>query len=460
MSRNASSVADAVADAGLEAGEVRGGVLERLFGISRHGSSVRTEILAGLATFLAGMYIIVVNPSVLNQAGIPFSQALTATVLISFLGSLAMGLYARNPFLVAPGLGMSALFTYTLVEGAGIPWEVALGCVFWSGVLFAVLALFNVRKHVVDAIPESMRFAITSGIGLFITLIGFKNAGFVVSNPATVVSMASLDATVITFLVGLAITGVLVARRASGALVLGIVLTTLAATPIGRLWGSDEAVVNWQGLVAAPDFGGIMRLEILEALNYVYWPFIFVFLFTNFFDAMSTFMGVCEAANLKDENGNPHNIRQSMFVDALASALAAPLGTGAGQTFIESGAGVAQGGRTGLVAVVVALLFLPFLFLSPLLSLVPAIATAPVLIMVGTFMMEPIRRIDWSDYEIAVPAFITVVLMPFTYSITLGIAFGFLAFIAIKLCLGKLGDIKPAMWIAGALSILLLVTTG
>ncbi|MBZ9539914.1 NCS2 family permease [Modicisalibacter tunisiensis] len=432
--------------------------LVRYFNIERRGSTLRTELLAGLATFLAGMYIIVVNPAILSDAGIPFSAALSATVMISFMSSLAMGLYARNPILVAPGMGMNALFTYTLVQGAGLPWQTALGCVFWSGVMFAVLAMFNVRKAIIEAIPDSLRFAITCGIGLFITFIGFKNAGFVVANPATLVSLGDLDPALITFFLGMMATAIFTILRLNGALILGIAFTTLLALPMGRLWG-DEVVVQWNGLASLPDFSAVLQVDVWGALKVAYLPFIFVMLFTNFFDSLSCFLALAESADLKDADGNPRNLKRSMTVDAFASMIAAPLGTSAAQTFIESGAGVAQGGRTGLVAVVIGLLFLPFLFLSPLLSLVPAVATAPALVMVGLFMMAPVRQIEWEKFDQAFPAFLAIILMPLTYSITLGIAFGFLSFVIIKLCTGRLEAIRPAMWVTAILSAVMLVTT-
>ncbi|WP_413614716.1 NCS2 family permease [Halomonas cupida] len=457
MTQSSSSYATQSSASANESPSPSPGWLDRYFNVSRRGSSVKTEVLAGIATFLAGMYIIVVNPAILSDAGIPFSAALSATVVISFLSSLAMGLYARNPILVAPGMGMNALFTYTLVLGAGLSWEVALGCVFWSGVMFAILAMFNVREAIIEAIPPSLRYAITCGIGLFITFIGLKNAGFIVANPATLVSLGNLDPSLVTFFIGLVATAVMVIRGYNGALILGIAVTTLLAAPMGRLWGED-VLVAWNGLAALPDFSAVWKVDILGALKVAYLPFIFVMLFTNFFDALSCFMALSESANLKDANGNPRNLKRSMTVDAFASMIAAPLGTSAAQTFIESGAGVAQGGRTGLTAVVIALLFLPFLFLSPLLSLVPGIATAPALVLVGLFMMAPVTRIDWSRFEEAFPAFLAIILMPLTYSITLGIAFGFMSFVLIKLALGKFSEIKPAMWVSAVLAGVMLVT--
>ncbi|WP_198651533.1 NCS2 family permease [Dyella sp. C11] len=430
------------------------------------GSSIKTEVLAGITTFLTAMYIIVVNPGILAQAGVPFAGALTATVIVSFLGSCAMGLYARNPVLIAPGMGMNALFAFVMVHVGKLPWQTALGCVFWSGLIFAVLAAFNARKLVVEAIPASLRHAVSCGIGLFISLIGLVNAKFVIGDPVTIVRSASLNPVVITFLIGLAATTVFVARRITGALMLGIVFTTLIAIPIGRLWGDGTAywpaaiatktLVNWGGFFAAPDFSAMGQLDLLGSLKVVYWPFIFVMLFTSFFDALSTFLAIAEAGKLYDEHGQPRQIKQSMRVDAFAALISAPLGTSPANAYIESAAGISVGGRTGLVAVVAGLCFLPFLFLSPLLSLVPAIATAPALVLVGVFMMESVTQIEWHRFDEAIPAFLAMILIPLTYSITDGVAYGFLSFVIIKACTGRSKDIKPAMWVIAALSAVLL----
>jgi adenine/guanine/hypoxanthine permease len=440
--------------------------LERFFRVRENGSRVKTEVVAGVTTFLTAMYIIVVNPGILSQAGVPFPAALTATVIVSFLGSCAMGLYARNPVLVAPGMGMNALFAFVMVHGGKMPWQTALGCVFWSGVIFTLLAAFNVRRLVVDAIPPSLRHAVSCGIGLFISLIGLVNAKFVIGDPVTIVHATSLNPIIVTFLIGLAITTVLVARGVTGALMIGIIATTLLAVPIGRLWGDGSAywpaaiaartLVNWNGLVAAPDFSGLLKLDLIGSLKLAYWPFIFVMLFTSFFDALSTFIAVSEAGHLVDADGNPRNIRQSMIVDAFAALVSAPLGTSPANAYIESAAGISSGGRTGLVAVVAGLCFLPFLFLSPLLSLVPAIATAPALVLVGVFMMESVTKIEWHRFDEAIPAFIAMVLIPLTYSITDGIVYGFLAFVVLKLFTGRVQQIKPAMWGVAALSVVLL----
>ena len=445
-------------------------MLERYFGIKAQGSTLRCEIIAGASTFLAAMYIIAVNPSILHGAGIPFDQALTATVLISAFGCLAMGLYAKNPILVAPGMGLNALFTYTMVIGHGMPLPIALGCVFWAGVLFLLLALFNARKYVIEAIPASLRYGIGSGIGLFVTLIGLKNAGLVVSNPATIVGMGDMTPTLAVFLLGLAVTIGLVVRKVPGALVLGIAVTTLLAFPIGRwidgtsftmVTKKSTAIVNYVGIVAQPSFERFNAaswtdlVDIFGALKFSVMPFIFVVLFTTFFDALSTFMSVCQAGSLLDENGEPRHLKRSMMVDAFSALVSAPLGTSSANAFIESAAGVSQGGKTGVVAVVCALLFLPFLFLSPLLQLVPSLATAPALVMVGVFMASSIGEVNWRDLEVGIPAFLAMVMIPLTYSITHGIVFGMLSFVVVKVARGKWKEIHPAMWVLFLLSLAL-----
>ncbi|TAF97905.1 MAG: NCS2 family permease [Cytophagia bacterium] len=437
-------------------------MLERYFSLSANHTTVRTEIVAGVSSFLAAMYIIVVNPAILSQAGMPFSGVLTATVLLSFFCSLMMGLYAGNPILVAPGMGLNAFFTFAVVKGMNVPWPTALGAVFWAGILFLILSIFNVRTAIVAAIPKPLRYAISSGIGLFIALIGLVNAQFIVSNPATLVGMGNLHSpALLTFLAGLGVTAVLVARRVTGAIVIGIVLTTLAAWPIGRWWGDAAAaqttLVNWKGLWAAPDFGLLGQLDLIGSLQWALWPVIFAFTFTDLFDSLSTFVGVAEAANLHDADGNPRNVRESLLTDAVATTLGGVLGSSPGTAYIESAVGVAQGGRTGLTAVVAAALFLPFLFLSPLLSVVPSIATAPALVLVGVFMMKPVAKIDWQRMDEAIPCLLALVLIPFSYSITQGIIFGFLSWTIIKTCTGQSRSISPTLWVIDAFAVLALV---
>ena len=432
-------------------------MLEKHFALKANQTSVRTEIVAGVSTFLATMYIIVVNPAILSQAGMSFSAVLTATVVLSCFCSLMMGLYARNPIVVAPGMGLNAFFTFAAVKGMGIPYQVALGAVFWAGILFLLLSVFNIRSHIVAAIPKQLRYAVSAGIGLFITFIGFANAKFIVSNPATMVGIGDMGSPeLLMFVAGLLLTAVLVVRRVAGAIIIGIVLTTLLAVLAGRLWPGKPLVV-WNGLFAWPDFSLLFQLDFVGSLQFSLFPVIFAFAFTDLFDSISTFVGVAEAAGLQDADGEPRNLRQSLLTDAVATTLAGLLGTSPGTAYIESAVGVAQGGRTGLVAVVAGLLFLPFLFLSPLLSVIPAIATAPALVLVGVFMMQPVARINWAQLDDAIPAFLAMVLIPLTYSITQGIIWGFLSWTLIKFAVGKTREVSVALVIIDIFAVAALV---
>ncbi|MBF0450964.1 MAG: NCS2 family permease [Candidatus Magnetomorum sp.] len=437
---------------------------DKLFKLSDYQTTVKTEILAGLTTFLATMYIIVVNPSIIQKTGMPFNGILTATVLVSALSSLAMGFYANNPIVIAPGMGLNAFFTYSVVIGMKIPWPVALGAVFWSGIIFLLLSVFNIRTLIVRAIPKQLRFAIAGGIGLFITLIGFSNAGFVVANPATIIGPGPINAITLTFLTGLAITGILVVFRIRGALIIGITLTTLVAIPIGRYWGDATAVnhgtrtlVTWQGLFAIPDFSLIFSMNLLESLKLSMIPVVFSFLFTDMFDSLSTLVGVAEAGNIKDQHGEPRNIKESLIIDSLSTTISGLLGSSSGTCYIESATGIEQGGRTGLTAVVCGLLFIPFMFMSPLLSMVPSIATSPALVLVGVFMMKPVADIAWNELDNAIPAFLAMILIPLTYSITQGIIWGFLSWTVIKLATGKKQEVSPTLLVIDFFAILALL---
>jgi AGZA family xanthine/uracil permease-like MFS transporter len=419
-------------------------------------TTASTEILAGITTFLAASYIIVVNPSILSQTGMPFSAVLTATVLVSFFSSLLMGLYAHNPILVAPGMGLNAFFTFSAVLGMKVPWQVALGAVFWSGIIFLLLSIFNIRTYIVRAIPRPLRYAIAAGIGLFISLIGLVNARFITANPATLVGMGRLTPALLTFLAGLFITAGLVLRKVKGGILLGILITTLLAWPLGRWWGTEQ-VVTGHGIVAMPDFSLLFRLDLVHSLKWSVAPVIFAFVFTDMFDSLSTFVGLAEAADLLDASGEPKNIQRSLITDAVATTLAGLVGSSPGTAYIESAVGIESGGRTGLTAVTAGLLFLPFLFLAPLLSAVPSIATAPALVLVGVFMIRPVVKINWMQLDEAVPAFIAMVLIPFTYSITQGITWGFLTWTLLKLLAGKGAKISPALWVIDVFAILALV---
>lgn len=434
-----------------------------LFQLQENNTTLRTEIIAGITTFLATMYIIVVNPTILSTTGMPFNGVLAATVLVSAFSSIMMGIYAKNPIVIAPGMGLNAYFTYSVVQGMGIPWEVALGAVFWSGIIFLLLSIFNIRTMIVRAIPRQIRYGVAAGIGLFITLIGFVNAGLVVGSESTVVQMGALNAITLTFLAGLLITAVLIARRVKAAMILGILITTLLAIPIGRWYGDAAAapgiqsLVTWKGLVARPDFSLLFSIDLLDSLRLSIWPVIFAFLFTDMFDSLSTFIGVAEAAKLLDEDGEPRNIKESLITDAFATTISGLLGTSSGTAYIESATGIEEGGRSGLTAVVAGLLFLPFIFFSPLLSVVPGIATAPALVLVGVFMIRPVAKINWLQFDDAIPAFLSLILIPLTYSITQGIIWGFLSWTVIKVALGKTEQVSLMLWIIDIFAVLSLV---
>lgn len=421
----------------------------------------KIEVLAGISSFLATVYIVAVNPAILSASGMPFNAVVTSTVLVCFFGSLMMGIYAKNPIVVAPGMGMNAFFTYTAVLGMGLTYQQALGAVFWAGVLFLVLSIFNIREGVVKAIPKPIRHAVAAGIGLFICFIGFQNAHFVVANPATLVSLASLkDPHTLTFLAGLLFTAVLLVRKVNGAIIIGIVFTTILAYPIGRWWGDASAynfgsptVVNYTGLFSWPDFSLLIQADLLGSLKYSFLPIIFVFAFTDLFDSLSTFVGLSEASGLKDENGEPKNLKESLITDSAATLFAGLVGSSPGTAFIESSVGISQGGKTGQTAIIAAFLFLPLMFLSPLVSLVPSVASSIALVLVGTFMLSPINKINWKDLSEGIPCFLALVLIPFTFSITQGIVFGLLAWTVLKFLTNKKSEISWVLIVINILSL-------
>jgi AGZA family xanthine/uracil permease-like MFS transporter len=438
--------------------------MQNFFRLRENNTTVRIEVLAGITSFLACMYIVVVNPAILKDAGMPFSAVLTATVLVCFFSSIAMGLYANNPIIVAPGMGINAFFTYTAVIGMGISWQAALGTVFWSGVIIMLLSFSNIRVHILKAVPHSVRMGLASGIGLFIALIGLENAGFLIANKATLISKAPLNAMTATFLVGLAVTIILVIKKVPASLILGIIITTILSIPIGRLWGDASAVnfgtktlVTFSGIFAPPDFSLFMSMDFLGALKFSAIGVIFTFVFVDMFDSISTFMGIAEAGNLLDKEGQPRNVKQSLIADGFSSVISGVFGTSAGTAYIESATGIREGGRTGLTAVVGGLLFLPCMFFSPLLSIIPAIATAPILIVVGALFMIPMTRLDWTDFEISFPAFIAMIMIPFTFSINEGIVFGLLSYTIIKLVLGKYKELTPTLIILDIISVIFLI---
>jgi AGZA family xanthine/uracil permease-like MFS transporter len=413
----------------------------------------RSDVVGGITTFFTMAYVVVVNPQILSTegTGMPFEGVLVATVLLAASMTLLMGLYAKIPFAVAPGMGINAFFTYTIVLGQKVPWQTALGIVFWAGVVFIVVSVTPLREQIARAIPASLRTAAAAGIGLFLAFIGFKNAGLVVASPATFVGMGRIAAPQIIALVGLAVMVVLMQRRSPFALLGGMALATLLGWAFGLVHAPEH-------LVRAPNFGAVfLKLDILGALRPSLLPALLAIFFTDLFDSISTLVGVAHATGLLDAEGHPRRLKQGLVVDALATLVAGLLGTSSGTAYIESAAGIEAGSRTGLASVVTGLCFLPCLFLAPLAGMVPPFATAPALILVGALMFRSIGAIDLSCLEDAIPAFVTVALIPLTFSITQGMVWGFLSHVVLYVLAGRRAEIRPMMYGIAALSIVLLV---
>jgi adenine/guanine/hypoxanthine permease len=430
-------------------------MLNRFFQLKELGTTVRVEILAGITTFLTMAYIIVVNPLILGDAGVPYDGALFATVMVAAVSSILMGVYAKLPFALAPGMGLNAFFAYTLVLGMGLTWQTALAAVFLSGVVFVLLSMpgWNVRENIVRAVPQSVRLGVAAGIGLFLALIGMINAGVIVASPATIVSFGGFSATFVLFFIGLVFAAFLLIRKVRGTLIISIIAVSILAFVFQNLGWVEGVVFVPESVFAAPSFSTFFQLDIVGALSVVLISPIFALLFTDMFDSISTFMGVAKVAGLVDKDGHPKNAGKALLVDGVSTTISGLFGSSPGTTYIESAAGVEEGGRSGLTAIVAGLLFLPFMFFSPLLGLVPAVATAPVLVLVGLFMMSAVRDINWNDYETVVPAFVAMITIPFAYSISMGIVFGFLAHVIIKLLNGKFSEISTTLWVIFALSV-------
>ena len=438
-------------------------IMRDYFELKNNGTFVTTELSAGLTTFLASMYIILVNPVILSQAGLPHAAALTSTVLVSAMGSIMMGLYSNNPLLVAPGMSLNHLFVAAVVRSETMSYQTALGCVFWAGMIFLLLLVCDRRHLLLTGVPRMVRLGMAGGIGLFIATLGFRSAGFIIVEDPGGQVLGHLNAPTLTFLAGLAITAALVARKIPCAFILGVLATTLLAWSVGRFRGDASAigdgasvVVNWQGWLAWPDPSLIFQMNFIEPLLPAQWPFIFVLVFSCFFDSFSTCAGVSEAGDLVDEKGEPRDLDRSLKVNAAGVVLSGVLGASPANVYIESSTGVRTGGRTGLTAVVAGLLFVPFLFLSPLLSLVPALATAPVLVLVGIFMLKPLIYVRWERFDEAAPFFMSMIIMPLTGSISQGAVWGILSWITIKASCGKYRQISPVLALLGLAALILL----
>jgi len=413
---------------------------------------LRTEAIAGVTTFFTMAYIVVVNPTILSTpgTGMAFSGVLTATVLICFSMTLLMGLYAKLPFAVAPGMGINAFFTFTIILQEKVWWQVALGIIFWAGVLFLLISVTPVRATIAKAIPPELRIGTAAGIGIFLTFIGLKNAGLITSDPVTFVRLGTLGVETVLAILGVLLTIFLMTRGSSLAFLAGIFFVTIAGWTLGLLKAPPS-------FFSAPDFHTVfLKADIWGALKLTLLPAIVAILFTDLFDSISTFIGVAHAANLLDENGNPHNLKQGLIVDSFATLGAGLAGTSSGTAYIESIAGIDSGGRTGWTSVFTALCFLPCLFIAPLAGMVPAYATAPVLLLVGASMFKSVSAIDFRKIEEGLPAFLTIILIPLTFSITQGILWGFISHVGLYLVVGRRREIHPVMFVLALIAIGLL----
>lgn len=437
-------------------------MLEQLFQLSQNQTTIKRECLAGVTSFIATMYIVIVNPMILSQAGMHYESVLTATVLVCVFSSVMMGLYANNPIIVAPGMGINAFFAYSIVLGQGIAIETALGAVFWSGIIFLVLSIVKVRSRILKAIPPPVRYGSAAGIGLFITVIGFVNAHFIVAK-APLIGLGELNSITLTFVAGLIIVTALTVLKVQGAFIISVIVTTILAYPIGRWYGDASAVnfgqpvlVQLDQIISMPDMQYLFTMNLTDSLALSILPATFGLLFTDMFDSISTFVGVAEAGDLKDSDGEPRSIEKSMIADSFATIFSGLFGSSSGTAYIESAAGIQVGGRTGLTAVIAGLLFIPLLFFAPLIKVVPAIATAPVLVIVGVYMMRPVAKVDWQNFDEAIPAFLALILIPLTYSITQGLIWGLFVYTVIKLIKGEFNQIPVMLWLIDIFAVILL----
>ncbi|WP_297285687.1 NCS2 family permease [uncultured Brachyspira sp.] len=421
--------------------------MEKFFKLKENGTNVKSEIIAGITTFMTMAYILAVNPSVLSATGMDKGAVFTATVVSSIVATLIMGLLANLPFALAPGMGLNAFFAYTVVLGMGYSWQTALTAVFIEGIIFLILTIFNVREAIVNSIPLNMKRAISVGIGLFIAFIGLQNSKIIINNDATLISLGDITSgSPLLAIIGLLITSLLLAYNVKGAILIGILLTTLIGIPMGITQLSPYASFappSLEPVAFKLDFANIFHPNMFIVL--------FTFLFVDMFDTVGTLVGVCTKANMLTKSGEVPRCKQALFADAVGTIFGACMGTSTVTTYVESASGVAEGGKTGLTAVVAAVLFTISLFLSHIFLSIPSAATAPALIIVGLFMMTPILEIDLTDYTEAIPSFVCIIFMPFAYSIAEGITFGILAFTLLKLLTGRTKEITLFTWILSAL---------
>ena len=425
--------------------------LKKLFGFDPKETNVRTEVLAGITTFLTMSYILAVNPGMFGQLdGMPAGAVFTATALAAIVGTLAMAFIGKLPFGLAPGMGLNAFFVFTVCMGMGYSWQFALTAIFIEGILFILMTITNIREAIVNAIPRSLRNAIGAGIGLFIAFIGMQNAGIIVNSDATLVALGEITkGSALLAIIGLVITGVLYVRNVRGAMLIGILATTLIGIPMG--------ITEFKGVVSMPESIApiFCKFEWSHIWSLDMFVVVFTFLFIDLFDTMGTLIGVCTKADMMDQKtGRIPRLKQAFMADAIATTVGALLGTSTTTTYVESAAGVAQGGRSGLTALVIACCFAVTLFLSPLFLSIPSAATAPVLILVGLLMIEPVTKIDFVNFTESIPAFICIIMMPLAYSVSDGILTGMIFYVAINMASGKLKRVTPTMFILAVLFVL------
>lgn len=426
--------------------------IQKTFGMDPAKHSIRTEIIAGITTFLTMAYILAVNPSIfgaLATQGMPTDAVFTATALAAIVGCLVMSIYAKKPFGLAPGMGLNAFFVFTVCLGMGHSWQMALTAIFLEGILFILLTVTNVRKLIVDAIPMNLKRAIGAGIGLYIAFIGLKSAGIIVSSEATSVTLGPLsDNTSILAIIGLLLTSVLVVLKVRGGMLLGILVTTIIGIPMG--------VTHFNGLLSTPpSISSIFcQFEWSQIFSWDMVAIVFTFLFIDMFDTIGTVVGVSVKSGMVDEKGNVDGINKVLMADAVATVAGAMFGTSTTTTYIESASGVSEGGRTGLTSFTIAVCFAIALLFSPLFLAIPGAATGPVLFIVGVMMAAPVKEIDWEDYSEAIPAFVTMLLMPLAYSISDGIMLGMISYVVINAFTGKFKKVSVTMWILAVLFVL------
>ena len=434
------------------------GLLEKLFKLSENKTDVKTEVIAGITTFMTMAYILVVNPLILGDAGMDKGAVFVATAVSAAVATLVMALYANYPFVLAPGMGLNAFFAYTVVKTMGYSWQFALTAVFIEGIIFILLTFLNVREKIIDCIPETLKNAVTAGIGMYIAFIGMANAG-IVKQGGAILEIGNLrDPLVVLTIAGLILTGVLLVRNVKGALLVGMLITSVAGMVLG-LVALPKGIVSVPPSLA-PIFGAFLQPDKAQIFSFQMLVIVFTFLFVDLFDTIGCLVGLSAKAGMLDENGKLPRAKQALFADAIGTTFGAVLGTSTVTTYIESAAGVAEGGRTGLTALVSGILFLVSIFFAPLFTAIPTQATAPILILVGVMMATAMLKIDFNDMTEAIPAFLTIVMMPLAYSIAEGLVFGIVSYAGIKLFSGKGKTVTTALYVLAVLFVVKIVLAG